>query len=241
VQVAELRVFYAFDFGGFGNVNDEPGNLSCRVVTQPWDESTLTWNHRPAYQAPFQTIDGITGLGQLGFNVTDLVQAWATGAVPNNGIALTSTAARVLGFYSFEKTGVMPDLLPHLLVIAEPSGIVDADSDGVADANDNCPTVANALQEDTDGDTVGDACDDCTLVANTNQRDTDGDGFGNICDPDFDGNGVVNSGDLAHLKSLFFSHDADADLNGDGVVNAVDLSLLKARFFQAPGPSGLVP
>ena len=35
----------------------------------------------------------------------------------------------------------------------------DADGDGVADAVDNCPTVANADQSDFDADGLGDACD----------------------------------------------------------------------------------
>jgi endonuclease G len=35
----------------------------------------------------------------------------------------------------------------------------DEDSDEVADASDNCLTVANANQENSDGDTQGDACD----------------------------------------------------------------------------------
>ena len=38
----------------------------------------------------------------------------------------------------------------------------DADADGVCDANDNCPQVANADQADGDGDGLGDACDPCT-------------------------------------------------------------------------------
>jgi hypothetical protein len=36
----------------------------------------------------------------------------------------------------------------------------DDDGDGVCNANDNCPAVANADQADLDGDTVGDVCDD---------------------------------------------------------------------------------
>lgn len=35
----------------------------------------------------------------------------------------------------------------------------DADGDGVPDSTDNCPGVANPLQEDVDDDDIGDACD----------------------------------------------------------------------------------
>src|SRR5262245_16394589 len=36
----------------------------------------------------------------------------------------------------------------------------DTDGDGVCDAIDNCPLIANADQADLDGDTIGDVCDD---------------------------------------------------------------------------------
>jgi hypothetical protein len=37
----------------------------------------------------------------------------------------------------------------------------DQDGDGVCDADDDCPLVADPAQTDTDGDGIGDACDPC--------------------------------------------------------------------------------
>lgn len=59
----------------------------------------------------------------------------------------------------------------------------DTDGDGIPDANDNCPAIANLDQHDTDSDGVGDACDNCVSVANPSQTDSDGDGVGDACDP----------------------------------------------------------
>ena len=38
-------------------------------------------------------------------------------------------------------------------------GVADFDGDGIADADDNCASTANADQADTDGDGIGDVCD----------------------------------------------------------------------------------
>lgn len=57
----------------------------------------------------------------------------------------------------------------------------DADADGVPDAMDNCPQLANADQKDSDGDAHGDACDNCRGLPNPDQADADEDGEGDAC------------------------------------------------------------
>jgi glucose/arabinose dehydrogenase len=58
----------------------------------------------------------------------------------------------------------------------------EEDGDGVSTAVDNCPTVANASQQNSDSDPFGDACDNCPMVANAGQANADGDPFGDACD-----------------------------------------------------------
>ncbi len=117
----------------------------------------------------------------------------------------------------------------------------DADGDGVADANDNCPATPNPSQEDGDSDGFGDACDNCIARANPGQRDTDNDNYGNICDADLNNDLFVNSLDLGLFRNVFLTTDADADFNGDGLVNSLDLGTMRLLFFKPPGPSGLAP
>lgn len=67
--------------------------------------------------------------------------------------------------------------------------MADDDQDGILNAQDNCPDVANEGQEDEDGDTVGDSCDVCRAAGFTDDRaDYDGDGIACGEDPcPFDG------------------------------------------------------
>ena len=121
----------------------------------------------------------------------------------------------------------------------------DGDGDGVTNADDNCPTVANADQADGDGDGIGNACDEfpndpandvdgdgvggdtdnCPGTGNADQADSDGDGIGDACDEfpndpanDVDGDGV--GGDTDNCPGTGNADQADSD--GDGIGDACD-------------------
>ena len=104
----------------------------------------------------------------------------------------------------------------------------DADGDGVVDARDNCPSMANPDQSDHDNDRIGDLCDadddndgvtdtadNCRLTANPNQADRDGDGAGDVCDPDDDNDGVADLTDNCPLTANPGQLDTDGDGQGD--------------------------
>ncbi|MFA6383463.1 MAG: DUF4215 domain-containing protein [Parcubacteria group bacterium] len=113
----------------------------------------------------------------------------------------------------------------------------DADTDGVCDAQDNCPAVSNASQTDSDGDGIGDACDNCSALANPIQLDSDLDGVGDSCDNcvstsnsnqlDDDKDGIGNACDTyncIYQGAEICSGGIDNDCNG--LVDCTDLACM---------------
>lgn len=118
--------------------------------------------------------------------------------------------------------------------------IVDADSDGIADATDNCPNTANADQADNDQNGVGDLCDpdidgdgianeadNCPNTANPDQLDFDANGTGDKCDNHtytrlFNPESVVRYKDYYLVSNIGVALDPDG-ADGDGTISVVNL------------------
>ena len=123
----------------------------------------------------------------------------------------------------------------YLLAIS----VGDTDLDGVADADDTCPAVANPDQADSDGDLFGDVCDvapdcynpaqslddrdgdgavdecdNCPQDANPGQYDEDGDDYGVVCDCD-DTDATVNPG-ADEIPDDGIDNDCDGEIDETG-------------------------
>ena len=92
----------------------------------------------------------------------------------------------------------------------------DSDRDGIADAADNCPNVANPNQLNTDGDAEGDACD----ADDDNDRVSDAAELAAGSDP-------LNAASTPEVcdgvdNDLDGQVDETCDADGDGVIDAAD-------------------
>ncbi|HJQ98398.1 MAG TPA: FG-GAP-like repeat-containing protein, partial [Candidatus Polarisedimenticolaceae bacterium] len=139
--------------------------------------------------------------------------------------------------------------------------LVDSEGDGVKDACDLCPLVADPTQADADGNGVGDACqacaigsdldadgvcgaaDNCPAVANVGQADFDADGAGDACDADDDNDGLL---DVVETDTGIFvnagetgTDPLDADSDGDGVLDGNEVTVGTNPNSAGSQPSGV--
>ena len=73
-----------------------------------------------------------------------------------------------------KKLSIICVLTLALVFVINPAFSQDIDSDGIIDAEDNCPNTYNPSQENYDEDEVGNVCDNCWYVSNPSQEDTFG-------------------------------------------------------------------
>ena len=187
------------------------GLHSFRFVTSTFlpasDTIRLELNLRPCCQPA----DLVVNPGQTSSTTIDGVSYTVSGF---------STAAG--GFDSLGTCAMSPDGFPDFVsTFTLQVSATDGDGDGIPNASDNCPGVANADQLDTDNDSFGDACDadddndgvsdaadNCPLHANADQSDFDADGVGDFCDADDDADGVADGSDLCLGTAPGFVVDA---------------------------------
>lgn len=93
---------------------------------------------------------------------------------------------------------------------------------GVGAGDADCDGIDDTVETDDDGDGVPDAIDNCPLVANGNRKDTDGDGLGDACDPDIDNDGVSNGTDNCPFVANPFQWDRSNNGTGNGMGDACD-------------------
>jgi hypothetical protein len=195
----------------------KPGQ-GVNVVSQPGERAGGVWysynEQGEAFWATFlgEVSGNILETSLLGFSGPPLNQPWNPADVVPTVLGMVTITINSPASITFEyaingNTGVL-NLVPFAVEIEEE----DSDTDGIADDEDNCPSVANADQTDSDGDGVGDTCvdvqadvdadgigdnaDNCPATANADQLDRDEDGIGNDCDtcPDDAGNDVDEDG-----------------------------------------------
>jgi hypothetical protein len=97
---------------------------------------------------------------------------------------------------------------------------VDGDRLVVGASGDNNATGSVYIYEaspDADGDGVANDEDNCPVDANPHQTDTDGDGMGDVCDPDDDNDGVSDEDEIAAGTDPL-----NPDSDGDGTLDGSD-------------------
>ncbi|MFM7052570.1 MAG: thrombospondin type 3 repeat-containing protein [Planctomycetota bacterium] len=100
-------------------------------------------------------------------------------------------------------------------------GALDTDQDGVPNASDNCPTIANPSQFDCNGDGIGDACE-------WDIEDCNANGHHDGCDLE---DILLDSNQDGHIDSCQY---ARGDLNLDATVDGSDLGVVLSNWLANP-------
>src|SRR5262249_26246821 len=106
VSRAELRLFMS--------AVNHPGLLDVRLVSSPWSEETITFNHVPVAGALVIGAVAIEASSKfVDIDITDAVTAWLSGT-PNDGIVLSPTAGQSISVTFDSKENTLTGHNPEL-------------------------------------------------------------------------------------------------------------------------------
>lgn len=156
--------------------------------------------------------------------------------MPNGALAIAGNYEGTIDFGSSSASTQTTSVLMPYVWFTETVAVLDADGDGVADDDDNCPNTANSGQENTDLDSEGDACD--------SDDDNDGitDNFPDNC-PRNSQTGWTSTRDFSNPSASTDwdndgckdDHPEDLDDDNDGILDLSDSCPLTS--FSPPRPT----
>ncbi len=85
-------------------------DLYANAVTEDWDEMTVTWNDRPASYYLSDPPTTFEAAGLTYWEVTNIVQSWGDGSLPNYGIKVWSDPSGLGGGWWSRETSEPPKL-----------------------------------------------------------------------------------------------------------------------------------
>lgn len=135
VTKAELKL-YVYWLGANGSNTGVTSNVHLAAAN--WDESTLTWNNKPAVGALINTMS-MTSIGWKTLDITDEFNDWRDGVTDNNGIRLfpsSANANRNAAWYSKEALQNKPYIEVTYTILNDPKDIIKAAAQDYLYAND---------------------------------------------------------------------------------------------------------
>jgi hypothetical protein len=121
-----------------------------------------------------------------------------------------------------DDSGGMLDARIVMNNLAAGSYVIGANSFDVSTGAYTLTTVFVSNDQDQDG--VPDAQDNCPQIANANQLNSDSDTLGNACDPDDDGDTMPDTYETQNGLDPLNSADAALDADRDGFTNVQEFS-----------------